>query len=53
MAMDKARTNGRSPKGVDEKLGRAVTVKFTTSTFEKVEQRAKQAWVNNILHSKK
>lgn len=45
MAMAKARTNGRPPKGADEKLGRAVTVKFTRVAFEKVEERAKQAGV--------
>lgn len=45
MAMAKARTNGRPPKEAGEKLGRAVTVKFTTTTFEKVEQRAKQAGI--------
>lgn len=45
MEMAKARTNGRPPKGADEKLGRAVTVKFTRAAFEKVEERAKQAGI--------
>lgn len=45
MAMAKAKTNGRPPKGADEKLGKAVTVKFTIATFEKVEQQAKQAGI--------
>lgn len=43
--MAKATKGGRPPKGFNEKLSRAVTVKFTMATFTKVEQRAKQAGI--------